>query len=138
MILIHSKESISFLMEMEPPSTTEQERRVRIIRGRPIFYDPPKIKKAKADLTNHLITHIPDNPMEGPLTLTTIWYFPKGNSHRDGEWRTSRPDTDNLQKLLKDCMTKIGFWRDDSQVCREWIEKHWSDSPGIFIKIEKL
>ena len=30
----------------------------------------------------------------------------------------TKPDTDNLQKLLKDCMTKCGFWKDDAQVVR--------------------
>ena len=33
----------------------------------------------------------------------------------DGEYRTTKPDTDNLQKLLKDCMTATGFWTDDAQ-----------------------
>ena len=34
--------------------------------------------------------------------------LPRGQ-HEDGEYRTTRPDTDNLQKLLKDCMTAVGF-----------------------------
>ncbi len=77
--------------------------------------------------------------MEGALSLTTIWFFPMGKSHKDGEWRTTRPDTDNLQKILKDCMTKLGFWMDDAQVSREYVEKRWSDMPtGIYIDIEKL
>ena len=25
-------------------------------------------------------------------------------------WKTSKPDTDNLIKMLKDCMTRTGYW----------------------------
>ncbi len=48
-------------------------------------------------------------------------------------------DTDNLQKMLKDCMTEVGFWNDDAQVVVEHVEKLWSDEPtGIAIEIEVL
>lgn len=50
----------------------------------------------------------------------------------------SKPDTDNLQKLLKDCMTAVGFWKDDALVASELCEKFWAQIPGIFIKIEVL
>ena len=87
----------------------------------------------------HLIKNRPKEPIEGAVQLTVMWLFPKGKSHKNGEWRTTRPDTDNLQKLLKDCMTKVGFWKDDAQVVSERVEKRWSDEPsGIYIEIEEL
>ena len=49
-----------------------------------------------------------------------------------------RPDTDNLQKLLKDCMTAEHFWTDDALVCSEITEKFWADTPGIWIHIEPV
>lgn len=55
-----------------------------------------------------------------------------------GEYRITKPDTDNLQKLLKDCMTRCGFWKDDAQVASELCEKFWAEIPGIFIHIEEL
>ena len=65
-----------------------------------------------------------------------VWLFPKGKSHEHNEWRITKPDTDNLQKMLKDCMTEIGFWKDDAQVVKETVEKRWSDEPcGISIEI---
>lgn len=57
---------------------------------------------------------------------------------RENERRTTRPDTDNLNKMLKDCMTALGFWRDDAQVAQEIIEKFWADVPGIYIRITQL
>ena len=74
-----------------------------------------------------------------PLSLSTVWLFPRGKSHKHGEWRVTKPDTDNLQKLLKDCMTRCGYWKDDAQVVRESVEKRWSDEPtGIYIEIASL
>lgn len=63
--------------------------------------------------------------------------FPRGG-HRDGEYRITKPDTDNLQKLLKDCMTDVGFWEDDAQVASEICEKFWAEVPGIYICAEEI
>ena len=55
------------------------------------------------------------------------------------EYRVSRPDTDNLQKLLKDCMTKTGFWKDDSQVVIEQCTKiNTHEKAGIIITVEEI
>ena len=127
---------MNFFLSIDPPTATAQEKQVRVVSGKPIFYDPAPVKKAKQLLTGQLMIHRPENPFEGAVELRTIWLFPKGRSHRHGEWRTTKPDTDNLQKLLKDCMTKCGFWKDDAQVVREVVEKRWSDEPtGIYIEI---
>ena len=41
--------------------------------------------------------------------------------------------------MLKDCMTRCGFWKDDAQVVREHVEKKWSEDPvGIEIEITEL
>lgn len=126
-------------MRMNPPTVTAQERQVRVINGKPRFYEPERIQAAKNLLTWHLREHRPDAPITGAVELYTVWLFPRGKAHKSGEWRITRPDTDNLQKMLKDCMTKCGYWNDDAQVAREIIEKRWSDEPtGIFIRIETL
>ena len=115
-----------FFLDINPPTATAQEKSVRIVGGRPIFYDPTPLKKAKALLIAHLGNHRPIVPLDGALELRTTWLFPVGKSHKSGEWRTTRPDTDNLQKMLKDCMTKCGYWKDDAQVVREIVEKQWA------------
>ena len=128
-----------FFIEMNPPTATAQEKKVTVVGGKPRYYDPVPVKEARKKLTGKLIFHRPDTPLTGPVALTTLWLFPKGKSHKNGEWRSTKPDTDNLQKLLKDCMTKCGFWKDDAQVVRETVEKRWSDEPaGIYIEIEEL
>ncbi len=51
-----------------------------------------------------------------------------------GNTGSQKPDTDNLQKLLKDVMTAVGFWQDDAQVASEIVEKFWAEIPGIYIR----
>lgn len=126
-------------LAMNPPTVTAQERSVRVVNGRPMFYEPARLKDAKQLLMAHLIQAKPPDPFEGPLELTAMWLFPRGKAHKHGEWRTTKPDTDNLEKMLKDCMTKCGYWNDDAQVVREIVEKRWSDEPcGIYIEIKEL
>ena len=130
---------MDFFIEIEPPTATAQEKQVRVVHGKPLFYDPAPVKAARKLLMTHLLPHRPATPFMGPISLSTIWLFPKGKSHSHGEWRITKPDTDNLQKLLKDCMTRCGFWKDDAQVVRETVEKRWSDEPtGIYIEIKLL
>lgn len=129
---------MNFFIAMHPPTATAQERKVKVINGKPIFYDPPAVKSAKELLSAYLAQHRPPQPLTGGLSLRVLWLFPRG-AHPHGAWRTTKPDTDNLQKMLKDCMTRVGFWEDDAQVAREIIEKRWSDEPcGIYIEIEPL
>ena len=127
---------MKFFMRINPPTATAQMKKVSVVRGRPVFYEPAKVKEAKNLLISCLALNKPKVPFEGAVSLKVKWLFPKGKSHKHGEWRTTRPDTDNLQKLLKDCMTMCGFWKDDAQVVREIVEKQWSDEPcGIDIEI---
>ena len=97
----------------------------------------PELKAARAKLTAHLSKHRPKTPYRGGVRLVVKWCFPRGR-HRDGEYRITKPDTDNLQKLLKDCMTATGFWTDDALVASEIVEKFWAERPGIFIRVEEL
>ncbi|MGN1023465.1 MAG: RusA family crossover junction endodeoxyribonuclease [Lachnospiraceae bacterium] len=130
---------MKFFIECNPPTVTAQEKKVALVHGRPVFYEPAKLKNAKKELTLLLMAHRPEEPLTGPLSLTVIWLFPAGRSHKAGTWRVTRPDTDNLEKMLKDCMTGCGYWKDDAQVVREHVEKKWSAGPtGIEIEITEL
>ena len=130
---------MQFFIAMHPPTVTAQEHSVRVVKGKPFFFDPPALAEAKEKLTAYLNIRRPVKPFEGALSLTAIWLFPAGEKHSNGEWRITKPDTDNLQKMLKDCMTKCRFWFDDAQVAREVVEKRWADEPcGIYIEITRL
>ena len=129
---------IDFFLSIEPPTVTAQEHKVRVVHGKPMFYDTEKLKTARSTFESLLRKHRPPSPLEGPVALITDWHFAT-KSHKEGAYRVTRPDTDNLQKLLKDCMTRVGFWTDDAQVCREEVTKRWSRrKPGIHIKVVNM
>lgn len=129
--------SLEFFMPMIPPTVTHQEKQIAVVGGKPKVYEPSELKAARAKLRAHLGQHRPEMPLEGGVRLMVKWCFPRG-SYRDGEYRITKPDTDNLEKLLKDCMTAEGFWKDDAQVASEIVEKFWAEVPGIYIAMEEL
>lgn len=129
---------MGFFMPMIPPTVTAQEHKVAVRKGKPVFYDPDELKAAKAKITAHLSKHAPKTAAKGAVRLVVKWLFPITGNHKDGEYKTTKPDTDNLQKLLKDCMTECGFWKDDALVCSEIIEKFYAAYPGIYVKIEEI
>ena len=129
--------AIEFFMAMVPPTITHQEKKVHVVKGRPIFYEPDELKAARQKLTAYLGQYAPAEPYQGGLQLIVKWCFPRGR-HLDGEYKITKPDTDNLQKLLKDCMTSVKFWSDDAQVASEIVEKFWAEIPGIYIRVTEL
>lgn len=129
---------VEFFMAMEPPTVTHQEKQVRVVHGKPIFYEPARLLDARQKLTAYLAGHVPEQKFDGAVRLYAKWCFPMSSKHRDGDWKTTKPDTDNLQKLLKDCMTAVGFWKDDAQVAAEITEKCWAAMPGIYIHVQEL
>ncbi len=129
---------MEFFMPMVPPTVTYQEKKVAVRNGKPRYYEPPELADARQKLRAHLGMHRPERPLQGGVAMLTVWCFPAGKTHRHGEYRTTRPDTDNLQKLRKDCMTAEGFWKDDAQVCDERIIKRWATVPGIHIMVDPV
>lgn len=125
-------------MPMQPPTVTHQEKAIHVVNGKPVAYEPAELKAARSKLKAHLARHVPAEMYTGAVRLVTKWCFPITGRHTDGEYRTTKPDTDNLQKLLKDVMTDLGFWKDDALVASEITEKFWARVPGIYIAIEEL
>lgn len=124
---------------LDPPTATAQMKKIGIAHGKPYVYTPENVQKAKDEIIKHLKPFKPASPIIGPIELHVLWRFPKGKRYKHFEWRVTKPDTDNLEKMLKDCMTEVGFWNDDAQVVKETAEKIWSDEPtGISIEINQL
>ena len=129
---------IKFFLPMIPPTVTYQEKKIAVAHGKPVFYEPPELADARNKLTAYIAPHAPKKPLTGAVRLVVKWCFPITAKHKDGEYKTTKPDTDNLQKLLKDVMTACGFWKDDALVASEIVEKFWAEKPGIFIFAEVI
>ena len=60
---------VQFFLAMVPPTATHQEKQVRVVKGKPIFYEPAALKAARAKLMVHLAKYKPVEPLEGALQL---------------------------------------------------------------------
>lgn len=101
-----------------------------------------KAKQTQNDLISLLYPYRPQKPLEGALKLEIKWVYPFRKSEPkknriDELYCYTRPDVDNLCKLLFDVMTRLGFWLDDSQIADLHFVKYWSDNPRIEIFIEQ-
>lgn len=124
-------------MVMEPPTATAQEKGINKRTG--CVYLKSSAKCAREKLTAHLIEHAPEEPLEGPIQLNIVWVFKTEDPKLAGMYRTTKPDLDNLEKDLLDCMTKLGFWKDDSQIALKLTAKRWNvGTPGICIYIKEV
>jgi Holliday junction resolvase RusA-like endonuclease len=81
--------------------------------------------------------------------LTFFFRRPKSHYGKGGHVKASapinhvsKPDADNLAKLVLDRITRSGrIWRDDSQVARLTVEKYWAITDariGVYVSIEPV
>ena len=90
-----------FFMPMKNvPTKTHQQKQVRVVKGKPVFYEPSELKAARSKLMAHLGQHVPAKKYTTAVRLVTKWCFPITGKHQDGEYKTTRPDLDNSIKLF--------------------------------------
>ena len=100
--------------------------------------------QAKSELLGMLIPHRPKKALQGALNceieVVYAWRAsePKKNKVTGYKWCDTRPDIDNWLKQFFDCLTRLGFWVDDSQVASLTFSKRWGDNPRISVHINEL
>ena len=133
-----------FKLNMIPPTATAQQKGERVVGGYIHHYKKKNVAQAEAILRDALLPYVPEAPIaDKPICLEVYWLFPFPKSARKHEpgvprCKITRPDTDNLNKMLKDVMTDMGFWKDDALICIERIAKYYTDEPGIQISIRQM
>lgn len=121
--------TISFFHECNPPKSTAQQRR-HTKGGK--TYQPENVRRAGAIYQAIFEKYRPGVPMTGPLAVTILWTW-RGKRG----YKVTRPDLDNLAKLVLDAGTKAGFWLDDSQVADLHLVKFIGDITGIAVTVEE-
>lgn len=113
-------------LPINPPTATSQMKGARVVHGRIHFFEKKEVAQAKAILKDELLKFVPDEPIKGPVRIDVTFAFgTKDKKKIRGEFRTTRPDLDNLFKGLADCLTDLGFWEDDSQIVSLMLRKLW-------------
>lgn len=120
------------------PKGTAQQKGVSIIHGKPHFYEKANVRETRQELTQALTPYRPKKPSTLPIVLKVWFYFDTKDKKKWNQPKPTRPDTDNLQKLLKDCMTDVGFWLDDAQVVEETVGKYYAEKATIAVYWEEV
>lgn len=82
-------------------------------------------------------------PFDGPVELIVVAVFewPKSWSTKQrmtaGAWKASKPDADNIGKLISDSLNCIA-WTDDARVARMEVQKIYSDKPEARVSLGPL
>lgn len=127
-----------FLPMAKVPNVTHQEKRIAVKNGKPVVYEDARLRDARNLYTALLARYKPEDPISGAVALKTVWMFEPTGKHKSGDFKTTKPDTDNLVKLFKDCMTRTGFWLDDAQVVDEHTIKGYGPPVGVYVKVEEI
>lgn len=111
------------------PSGTAQHRKATIVNGKIRTYPDDSYMAAKKLLRLLLRRHRPAVPYQGPIALEVSYLYETKTKKQVDTWKVTRPDGDNLLKVIKDCMTELGYFRDDSEVSIETMVRYWV-APG--------
>lgn len=108
------------------------------------FYKTSKAKQEERDLLTLLTPYAPSQPMEGPLELSITLTYPWRSSTSKKVMalgricKDTKPDCSNIVKNFEDCLSKLLFFRDDSQVASLTVRKFWGDNVGIEVTLGGL
>lgn len=114
--------------------------------GKKITYTPEKTRVAEQSFRLQSAKWRPAEPFKGPIFLEVIFFrgIPKSFSKKKklmamkGKlFPLSKPDLDNMLKLVKDAMNKR-FYQDDAQVCKVTAAKFYSNVPRTVIKLQEI
>lgn len=124
---------------------------VPVVKGRPRFtrsghaYTPSKTvnyEQLVAICAGQAMQDTP--PFTGPLKvdIVAVWPWPKSMSQKKRQmagshWKTTRPDRDNLDKIIGDGANNI-VWADDSQIVAGETLKQYGMTPGVRVTVERL
>lgn len=126
----------TFFMMMKIPTVTAQEKQINKKTG--TLYSPGKVEDVKEKYLAHLDKYKPQRLFYPPISLRICFMFHSDKVEQPTP-KITKPDTDNMLKLLKDCMTIKNFWKDDAHVTIEQISKYWVPGPeGILIEVEEV
>lgn len=118
--MINIKQAMGIEIEIEKiPKATAQQKGVSIAKnGKPHFYEKKKVSDARRFYREEIQKGMAKQEWEkaeGPVGVEMHFYFTIKNKPKS-RFKSTRPDLDNLMKLILDAATDAGVWNDDAQV----------------------
>ena len=113
---------IEFTHACKIPSSTAQQRRMTARGG----YLAPRTAQAKAFWQALFEKHAPDRPLQGPLSVIVLFYYLRSKGSKS-QFKTTKPDLDNLMKMAQDAMECTGYFNNDSHIAILSLGKYNTD-----------
>lgn len=134
-----TRKHIAFFVHMDDiPRTTAQQKDITTRGGFPRLVDSKNLKTAKTIWHYALANHVPKEMLKKPLRVKILYCFKASKTNKADTFKTTSPDTDNLQKLPKDIMQALEYYKNDGEVAFDEAVKVFSDVPGVLVKVSEL
>jgi Holliday junction resolvase RusA-like endonuclease len=131
------------MLAFEIPGEPVGKARPRFLRKTGLAYTPKKTESYEnrvAAAAQHAMAN--NEPWTGPVKLEcrAVYLHPQSWSAKKkagADWKTSKPDADNILKIVKDAMNKIVF-HDDAQVVYATIQKRYGPIAKLVVVVTDL
>ena len=121
--------------------TPRPQPRPRFVRGRVISTANKHVllwREAVTRAARQAMADAQAEPFVEPVSVDIVFTMPTRDSARWGLPHTFRPDKDNLEKLVLDCMVKARALRDDSLVAAGRAVKLWGEVGGVRVVARRM
>lgn len=137
--------SLELFLPVDPADLpTAQQKGAMYRNGHIVFYEKSKVKTARKRVVDLLLELSNGSTVEHNAYSVTIVYVYRPASIRKkdfGQPKITRPDVDNLTKLILDSISDSHIaWNDDGQVSTLILRKryaHADEEPFVYILIEQ-
>ena len=140
---------MTFKFEVPGAAVPQGRPRLTTIGGHARAYDPPKsraykcyvrecaVNQCRLDLNNLYLGAVNFKVTEY-RTIPQSWSKVQRLKALDGVIKpVTKPDTDNILKIIKDALNGV-FWKDDAQVVHDEITKVYAETPRVIVEVEYL
>ena len=79
------------------------------------------------------------SPFEGPVRCKITWLYGTSVKKQISTHKDTKPDLDNMAKILIDVLADLGFFKvGDQQITELHLYKYWQKEPSVHIELESL
>jgi len=129
--------SIQFFIPAVP--VAQGSKRAFVVGKRAVIVDTnkDKIRDFRATVSDVAAPYVGRFPKDTAVFLEATFYLPRPKSVRR-KHPTVAPDSDKLDRALRDALTVAGVWADDAQVVKAHILKEYAAKPGVHVTLVEL
>lgn len=96
-----------------------------------------RLKPWREILVHHAARAYHGEPIDAPVRVTAVFYFPKPRTTRFKHYPAGKPDVDKLCRAVLDSLTIARVFRDDARVVELSARKEWAGTKnGAQITVE--